>query len=404
MGRVFLISLQTLVDRVIISATWELKSRANFSRMGNFIEREYWDRIRAEFRGTGEMVPEKRGWGAFGAFSLGGELACESPLLQLDERIQALSETRGLSPSDRLRGMAELRAAWEQSARDIYSRLEPWETVLVARHPRRPLVGDYIHHAVHEYVELRGDRVHGDDPAITTGFGWVGAHRVMLVGHNRGRTLDERVACNFGCAHPEGYRKALAKMRLAAKFGVPIVSLIDTPGAYPGMEAEQRGIAQAIATNLLAMPQLRVPLVSIIIGEGGSGGALGIAVSDRMAMLEHSVFSVISPEGCAAILWKTSTQAKQAAAALRMRAKDLRELGLIDEVIDEPLGGAHRDHAVAAASFREFVIRTLTELKALPIDELLKRRHARLRNLGSNYERVIDAKATLTFNSPPRCG
>ena len=350
------------------------------------------------------MYPEKRGWGAFGSFSLGGDLACEKPLVQLDERIQALGEARGLSPSERLKGMGELRAAWEHSARDIYSQLEPWETVFVARHPRRPLVGDYIHHAVHEFLELRGDRVYGDDPAIITGFGWIGPHRVMLIGHNRGRTIDERVACNFGCAHPEGYRKALAKMRLAAKFGLPIVSLIDTPGAYPGTEAEQRGIAQAIAANLLAMPQLRVPLVSVVIGEGGSGGALGIAVSDRMAMFEHSIFSVISPEGCAAILWKTSTQAKQAAAALRLRAGDLRELGLIDEIIPEPLGGAHRDYAAATESFREFVVRTLNELKALPTGELLRRRHQKLRNLGSNYQRMVGKDSATTCNTPtPFC-
>ena len=220
------------------------------------------------------MHPEKRGWGAFGAFSLGGELPCERPLSQLDERIEALREAHGLSPADQLRGMAELRVSWEDSARNIYSHLEPWETVFVARHPRRPLIGDYIHYAVREFCELHGDRVYGDDPAIVTGFGWIGPHRVMLIGHNRGRTVAERVACNFGCAHPEGYRKALAKMRLAAKFGLPIVSLIDTPGAYPGMEAEQRGIAQAIAENLLAMPRLRVPLVSVVIGEGGSGGRL----------------------------------------------------------------------------------------------------------------------------------
>jgi acetyl-CoA carboxylase carboxyl transferase subunit alpha len=331
------------------------------------------------------MDPDKRGWGAFGAFSLGGELPCERPLSQLDERMEALREARDLSPTDQRRGMAELRVSWEDLARNIYSHLEPWETVFVSRHPQRPLIGDYIHHAVYEFCELHGDHVYGDDPAIVTGFGWIGPHRVMLIGHNRGRTVADRVACNFGCAHPEGYRKALAKMRLATKFGLPIVSLIDTPGAYPGMESEQRGVAQAIAANLLAMPQLRVPIVSIVIGEGGSGGALGIAVSDRMAMFEHSIFSVISPEGCAAILWKTSAQAKEAAAALKLRAKDLRELGLIDEIIPEPLGGAHRDHAAAAASLREFLVRTLDELKAFPPSELLHRRHERLRNLGSSY-------------------
>jgi len=348
------------------------------------------------------MDPEKRGWGAFGAFSLSGELPREKPLSLLDECIETLQNAPDLPPDDRLRRMTELRASWDDTARGIYSNLEPWETVFVARHPRRPLVVDYIQNAVHEFCELHGDHVYGDDAAIVTGFGWIGPHRVMLIGHNRGRTLAERVACNFGCAHPEGYRKALAKMRLAAKFGLPIVSLVDTPGAYPGMESEQRGIAQAIAANLLAMPRLRVPLVSVVIGEGGSGGALGIAVSDCMAMFEHSIFSVISPEGCAAILWKTSAQAKDAAAALRLRAKDLLELGLIDEIIPEPLGGAHRNHAAAAASFREFVVRRLDSLKALPPDELLRRRHERLRGLGSSYNQVFaqdDGAAGLSQSS-----
>ncbi len=335
------------------------------------------------------MNPEKRGWGAFGAYALGGELPSERPLIALDEQIENVASMPGIAPADRVTSLAKLRATWEESARRIYSTLEPWETVFVARHPRRPLIGDYIHHIVYEFCELHGDRVFGDDPAVVTGLGWIGPHRVMIVGHNRGRTLTERVDCNFGCAHPEGYRKALAKMRFAAKFGIPIISLIDTPGAFPGMEAEQRGIAQAIAVNLMAMPRLRVPLVSVVIGEGGSGGALGIAVSDRMAMFEHSIFSVISPEGCAAILWKTSAQAKDAAAALRMRAKDLAELGVIDEIIPEPLGGAHRDHAATAESLKSFVVRTLDELKGMSTDELLRRRHDRLRHVGSSYHQVF---------------
>ncbi len=335
------------------------------------------------------MHPEKRGWGAFGAFSLNGELKSERPLALLRERIEQLLESRGLPSTEREQEIATLQTQWESAARTIYAGLEPWETVFVARHPNRPLVGDYIHHAVHEFCELHGDRNYGDDAAIVTGLGWIGPHRVMIIGQNRGRTLAERVACKFGCPHPEGYRKALAKMRFAAKYGLPIVSLVDTPGAYPGMEAEQRGIAQAIAANLQAMPMLRVPLISIIIGEGGSGGALGIAVSDKMAMFEHSIFSVISPEGCAAILWKTSAQAKEAASALRMRAKDLLELGLIDEVIAEPVGGAHRNHAAAAAAFQEFVVRQINELKTYSPDDLLSRRYQRLRSLGCSYEHIF---------------
>jgi acetyl-CoA carboxylase carboxyl transferase subunit alpha len=214
----------------------------------------------------------------------------------------------------------------------------------------------------------------------------------MIIGHNRGRSLNERVACHFGCAHPEGYRKALAKMQLAAKFNIPIVLLIDTPGAYPGMESEQRGIARAIAANLVAMPKLRVPLVAVVIGEGGSGGALGIGVSDRMAMLEHAIFSVISPEGCAAILWKTSAQAKEASEALKLRAADLRGLGLIDSVLPEPLGGAHRNHTEAAEAVKDFIMNTLDELASVPVTELLASRYARLRSMGSYYEQVCIEK------------
>lgn len=335
------------------------------------------------------MHPEKRGWGAFGAFSLNGELTCEKPLAKLRQRINQIRSAKNLSDAERNQEAAVLEAEWDATARSIYAGLEPWETVFVARHPSRPLVNDYIHHAVHEFCELHGDRNFGDDAAIITGLGWIGPHRVMIIGQNRGRTLAERVACNFGCPHPEGYRKALAKMRFAAKYNLPIVSLVDTPGAYPGMEAEQRGIAQAIAANLQAMPMLRVPLISVVIGEGGSGGALGIAVADKMAMLEHSIFSVISPEGCAAILWKTSAHAKEAASAMRMRAGDLLELGIIDEVIAEPAGGAHRNHAAAAAAFEEFVVRQIHELKGYSADDLLSRRYQRLRSLGCSYEQMF---------------
>lgn len=339
------------------------------------------------------MDPEKRGWGAFGVYSLSGELRRERPLALLRERIDEALASPTLSFAERQELVGELSRQWEDTARTLYRDLEPWETVFIARHPNRPLVGDYIEFAVQEFCELHGDRNYGDDRAIITGLGWIGPHRVMIVGQNRGRSPVERMACNYGCPHPEGYRKALAKMRFADKYGLPIVSLVDTPGAFPGMDAECRGIAQAIAANLQAMPTLRVPLLSVIIGEGGSGGALGIAVSDKMAMFEHSIFSVISPEGCAAILWKTSAHAKEAASALRLRAKDLLDLGLIDEVIAEPAGGAHRNHAATAASFKEFVVRQLTELKKLSSDDLLSRRYQRLRTLGSHYHQLFPASA-----------
>ena len=332
------------------------------------------------------MDRDGRAWGAFGSFSLSGELPREERLTRIETQIAKLRTPNGSPEQDRSRRLAELQSHWLEEARRIYGTLEPWETVFVARHPRRPVFYDYVGQIVHDFCELHGDGLAGDDPAVVTGLGRIGDHGVMIVGQNRGRQLDERVSCRFGCAQPEGFRKALAKMQLAAKYGIPIVSLIDTPGAYPGMESEQRGIARAIARNLAAMPNLRVPIVSVVIGEGGSGGALGIAVSDRLAMLEHSIFSVISPEGCSAILWKTSAQAKEAAAALKMRAKDLLEMGLIDEVIAEPVGGAHHHPAEAIAAVERYVIRTLDELKRVPIDQLLERRYRRIRTLGSAFE------------------
>ncbi len=338
------------------------------------------------------MPPEGRGWGAFGAYSLAGDLPREQALAVLEARMAELEDRTELSSAEKTAERAKLRAAWTSTARQIYSELQPWETVFVARHPRRPLIRDYIHHLVTDFCELHGDRVFGDDPAIVTGFGFIAERRVMLVGQNRGHSLDERKACNFGCAHPEGYRKAISKMRLAAKFGVPIVSLIDTPGAFPGMESEERGIALAIAENLKAMPQLPVPIVSVVIGEGGSGGALGIGVADRMGMLEHSIFSVISPEGCAAILWKTSTQAHAAAAALKLQAGDLLGQGLIDEIIPEPPGGAHRDHAAAATALQHFVVSALDELGSLSPEELLARRYQRLRDMGSQFECALQKR------------
>lgn len=335
-----------------------------------------------------ESHPERRGWGAFGAFSLSGELPWEAPLARIEAQIDELRSLSDTMTPERTRRIAAMREEWNREARQIYSSLKPWETVFVARHPQRPLVTDYIHHIAQDFCELHGDRYYGDDRAMVTGFGTVGDHKVMIVGHNRGKSLADRVACHFGCAHPEGYRKALAKMQLAAKYNRPIVLLIDTPGAYPGMEAEQRGIARAIAANLVAMPKLSVPLIAIVIGEGGSGGALGIGISDRMAMLEHSIFSVISPEGCAAILWKTSAQAKEASEALKLRAADLKQLGLIDEVLLEPVGGAHRNHGATASSVAGFIRKSLDELSSLSTTELLRQRHARLRAMGSFYEQV----------------
>jgi acetyl-CoA carboxylase carboxyl transferase subunit alpha len=267
--------------------------------------------------------------------------------------------------------------------RSVYANLTPWETVLVSRCDARPQTRDYIALVFDQFVELHGDRAIGDDGAVVTGFAHLGDQKVLLVGHQKGKTLAERQACNFGCAHPEGYRKALLKMRLAEKFGLPIVCLVDTPGAYPGIGAEERGQASVIAESIMAMSQIETPIVCVIIGEGGSGGALGIGVGDRVAMLEHSYYSVISPEGCATILWKGAEHAPRAAEALKFTARDLARFGIIDEVIPEPLGGAHRDHREAALNLKGYLLRALREIKDEgPRADLLARRYAKYRNLG----------------------
>lgn len=281
--------------------------------------------------------------------------------------------------------------------KNLYGSLTPWELVQVARHPRRPLTPDYLGMIFRDVCELHGDRLHGDDKAIITAFARIGGHKVLVIGHNKGRELKERIACNFGCAHPEGYRKALAKMKLAEKFGLPVVCLIDTQGAYPGIGAEERGIASAIAVNLFEMSRLRTPIVCAVIGEGGSGGALGIGVGDRMAMFQHSFYSVISPEGCAAILWKTGEKARHAAEALKLTARELKALNIIDYIIDEPLGGAHRDPAAAGAALEVYICEALRDLKRLKIETVLRRRHERVRALGSFF-----TSPTMTDVEPPK--
>ena len=265
--------------------------------------------------------------------------------------------------------------------------LTPWETVLIARHPSRPLLPAYIEHIFDDFCELHGDRNFGDDNAIITGFGRVDGHKIMLIGHNKGRDTKERIACNFGCAHPEGYRKALHKMKLAEKYNIPVVSLIDTQGAYPGTESEERGIAQAIANNLLEMSRLRVPIVCIVIGEGGSGGALGIGVGDRLAMLQHSFLSVISPEGCAAILFKTDEEKQKTAGLLKLTSRELKDLDIIDDIIDEPRGGAHKDIETTMTNVRTYIKTSLDNLRRMDTDTLLECRYQRLREIGSFFEK-----------------
>lgn len=268
--------------------------------------------------------------------------------------------------------------------RKIYSNLTPWQTVQVSRHRDRPQTCDYIEMIFDEFVELHGDRAIGDDRAIRTGFARLGDFRVLLVGHQKGHTLNERAECLYGCAHPEGYRKAMGKMNLAAKFRLPIVCLIDTPGAYPGIGAEERGQAQLIANSILEMSRLPTPIVCVVIGEGGSGGALGIGIGDRVSLLEHAYYSVISPEGCAGILWKTATEETKplAAEALRLTAKDLFKLGVIDDIIPEPLGGAHSDPREMGNTLKSYLLRYLRELRNVPADDLLDARYQKFRRMG----------------------
>ncbi|MGA1781028.1 MAG: acetyl-CoA carboxylase carboxyltransferase subunit alpha, partial [Planctomycetota bacterium] len=266
--------------------------------------------------------------------------------------------------------------------------LTPWQRVQIARHPQRPLVSDYIKWIVSDFFELHGDQAYRDDPAIVSGLGRIGDRRVMIIGNRKGKTTPEKIDCNFGCAHPEGYRKAMRKMRFAEKFGIPIVSFINTPGAYPGIGAEERGQAFVIARNLFEMASLKVPVVAIVIGEGGSGGALGIGLADRVLMLENSYYSVISPEGCAAILWKDASHASRAAEILKLTSQDLLSFGIVDEVIAEPLAGAHRDHAATTSSVEEAILRHLDEVAPMGVEERIELRHAKYRAIGRFTEEL----------------
>jgi acetyl-CoA carboxylase carboxyl transferase subunit alpha len=327
------------------------------------------------------------------------QLEFEKPLVELDRQIDEIEQRIRREESDEttipsanvLRADVEtLRNQRSELIKSIYSGLTAWQTVRVARHPLRPQTRDYIESMTRDFAELHGDRRFGDDPAIVCGMCRIGPIKCMLIGHQKGRETSEKIACHFGCAHPEGYRKALLKMQLAEKFGLPIVTLVDTPGAYPGLGAEQRGQAEAIAVNLREMSRLRVPIVSIVIGEGGSGGALGIAVADRVAMLRNSWYSVISPEGCAAILWKEANEQTNTAAAksLKLTASDNIELGIIDDVIEEPLGGAHRNPKAMASDLADWIVRSIQELKQKSGEELVNARYERFRRMGSFLEQA----------------
>lgn len=317
-------------------------------------------------------------------------LEFEKPIAKMEEEIRRLEGTQAQSGRDYSDVISNIRQQLAAATDEAYRKLSPWEKVLVARHPKRPLFNDYIDLMTKDFCELRGDRLFGDDRALLTGFARIPLpdgtlQKVLIVGHQKGRDTREKIQANFGCAHPEGYRKALHKMRLAAKFKLPIVCLIDTPGAYPGVGSEERGVAAAIAVNLMELSRLPTPIVAAVIGEGGSGGALGIGIADRLGVMEHAYYSVISPEGGAAILWKSGEHAAKAATALRLTPADLKKLDLIDDIIPEPRGAAHRDPVGAAKNLQSWCGSALQDLMDLPMDQLLARRYDRLRRIGSFF-------------------
>ncbi|MHC4573986.1 MAG: acetyl-CoA carboxylase carboxyltransferase subunit alpha [Planctomycetota bacterium] len=315
----------------------------------------------------------------------GDYLDFEQSIAHLDRQMRELRKLGAAKGIDYSAEIRQLQKAQVAQLKRIYANLTAWQTVQVARHPKRPTLEDYLSLMVKDFRELHGDRCFGDDRAILTGLGQIGREKVLIVGQNKGKTTKEKIACNFGCANPEGYRKAIAKMKFAEKYALPVVTLIDTPGAYPGVGAEERGQAQAIAVNLTEMSRLRVPIICICIGEGGSGGALGIGVGDRLAILEFAYYSVISPEGCAAILWRDGSQAPNAAEALKLTSKDLLKLELVDAVIPEPLGGAHRNVHDTVYNVEKYIVRTLADLKRTRIDNLLQNRYKKLRSIGNNH-------------------
>lgn len=306
----------------------------------------------------------------------------EKPAAELERELEKLRAKSASQDIDLSAEISTMESKLAETRARIYENLTPWQRVQIARHTSRPFMLDYVAHAFTDFCELHGDRHIGDDASMPGGFARLGDRRVVVIGHQKGRDTKENLKRNFGSAHPEGYRKALRLMKLAEKFGLPVVALIDTPGAFPGIGAEERNIAEAIAFNLREMMLLRVPIVAVVLGEGGSGGALGIGVADRVIMLENAYYSVISPEGCAAILWKHRKHAPEAADAMKLVAPDLKKLDLIDDVVPEPTGGAHHDHQATAAAFREVVSKHLDELEKMSVSKLLEARYDKFRNFG----------------------
>lgn len=314
-------------------------------------------------------------------------LEFEKPIVNLERQLAELRDRAADSDLDMTSEMKRIEDKLTKLKSEVYRNLSPWQRVQIARHTQRPFMLDYVEHSFDDFLELHGDRHIGEDEAMPGGFARLEGRRVMVIGHQKGRDTKENLRRNFGSAHPEGYRKALRLMKMAEKFHIPVVTLIDTPGAYPGIGAEERNIAEAIAFNLREMMMLKVPVVAVVIGEGGSGGALGIGVADRVLMMENAYYSVISPEGCAAILWKDRKYATEAATALKLSAGDLMDLGIIDEVVPEPMGGAHQDHVAAANNLKRLVIKHLSELESVDEATLLERRYQKYRAFGEFRER-----------------
>ncbi|MBU4311097.1 MAG: acetyl-CoA carboxylase carboxyltransferase subunit alpha [Candidatus Omnitrophica bacterium] len=315
---------------------------------------------------------------------MAGGLDFEKPILELELKISELKNLAADGSIDLKGEIKTLETRLEKVKREVYEALTPWQKIQLARHPKRPYTMDYINMIMVDFIELHGDRMFHDDKAIIGGFAKVDGEKVLVLGHQKGKDTKENLMRNFGSAHPEGYRKAMRLMELADKFSVPIVTFIDTPGAYPGIGAEERGQANSIAHNLREMILLRVPIIVIVIGEGGSGGALGIGIGDRVYVMENAYYSVISPEGCAAILWKDRLKAPEAAEVLKLTAKDLIELEIIDGEIPEPLGGAHRDPEKAAQAVKKCIKKALKELKDISVDKLLEKRYEKFRNMGDS--------------------
>jgi acetyl-CoA carboxylase carboxyl transferase subunit alpha len=310
-------------------------------------------------------------------------LEFEKPIAELEKKIEELTLFTSSGSIDLEEEILKLHKKSDQLRAEIYSRITPWQKAQISRHPNRPYTLDYIEAMLTDFLEMHGDRAFADDPAIVAGMAKLEGMPLVVIGHQKGRTTKEKIFRNFGMPNPEGYRKALRLMRYAERFNKPLLTFIDTPGAFPGIGAEERGQGESIARNLSVMSQLKTPIMAVVIGEGGSGGALALGVADRILMLEHSTYSVISPEGCAAILWNNGAKANEAAELLKITAQDLFQMKVIDEVVEEPVGGAHREPRRAAELLKEAVVRNFADIRNIPIDDLIKQRYERLRRIGT---------------------